>query len=69
MKTQIKELDKQFYELDNMCNSCSNPLPIFDNLTITKRANRYEERLEQTLFFTRQSILSELEKRIIKNFK
>lgn len=36
---------------------------------ILKRANRYEERLEQTLFFTRQSILTELEKRIIKNFK
>lgn len=36
---------------------------------ILKRANRYEERLEQTLFFTRSSILSELEKRIIKNFK
>ena len=36
---------------------------------ILKRANRYEERLGQTLFFTRQSILSEFEKRIIKNFK
>lgn len=36
---------------------------------ILKRATRYEERLEQTLFFTRSSILSELEKRIIKNFK
>lgn len=44
---------------------------IIDTLVglILKRANRYEERLEQTLFFTRQSILSELEKRIIKNFK
>ena len=44
---------------------------ILDTLVglILKRANRYEERLEQTLFFTRQSILSELEKRIIKNFK
>ena len=36
---------------------------------ILKRANRYEERLEETLFFTRNSILSEFEKRIIKNFK
>ena len=36
---------------------------------IIKRANRYEERLEETLFFTRNSILSEFEKRIIKNFK
>ena len=44
---------------------------IIDTLVglILKRANRYEERLEQTLFFTRQSILTELEKRIIKNFK
>ena len=44
---------------------------IIDTLVglILKRANRYEERLEQTLFFTRQSILSELEKRIIRNFK
>lgn len=44
---------------------------IIDTLVglILKRANRYEERLEQTLFFTRRSILSELEKRIIKNFK
>lgn len=44
---------------------------ILDTLVglILKRANRYEERLEQTLFFTRRSILSELEKRIIKNFK
>lgn len=44
---------------------------IIDTLVglILKRANRYEERLEQTLFFTRQSILSEFEKRIIKNFK
>mgnify|MGYP003429844411 FL=1 len=36
---------------------------------IIKRANRYEENLEDTLFFTRNSILSELERRIIKNFK
>lgn len=44
---------------------------IIDTLVglILKRANRYEERLEETLFFTRKSILSELEKRIIKNFK
>lgn len=36
---------------------------------ILKRAYRYEENLEETLFFTKRSILSELEKRIIKNFK
>jgi hypothetical protein len=44
---------------------------ILDSLVglILKRANRYEEKLEQTLFFTKRSILSELERRIIKNFK
>lgn len=48
MKTQIKELDKQFYELDNMCNSCSNPLPIFDNLTITIGSSKYQSPLCKT---------------------
>lgn len=44
---------------------------ILDTLVglILKRANGYEENLEDTLFFTETSILSELKKRIIKNFK
>ena len=48
MKTQIKELDKQFYELDNMCNSCSNPLLIFDNLTITIGSSKYQSPICKT---------------------
>jgi hypothetical protein len=45
MKTQIKELDKQFYELDNMCNFCSNPLPIFDKQVITIGNSKYQSPL------------------------
>lgn len=48
MKTQIKELDKQFYELDNMCNSCSNQLPIFDKQIITIGNSKYQSPLCKT---------------------
>ena len=48
MKTQIKELDKQFYELDNMCNACSNPLPIFDKQIITIGNSKYQSPLCKT---------------------
>ena len=48
MKTQIKELGRQFYELDNLCNFCSNPLPIFDNLTITIGNSKYQPPLCKT---------------------
>lgn len=41
MKTQIKELDRSYYDLDNMCNSCSNPLPIDNKQTINIGSNRY----------------------------
>jgi len=41
MKTQAIELDRQVYDMDNMCNSCSNPLPIFDKIIVTIGNNKY----------------------------
>ena len=48
MKTQIKELDRQYYELVNLCNFCSNPLPVFDRLTITIGSSKYQSPLCKT---------------------
>ena len=45
---QTKELDREFYELDNMCNNCSNPLPIFEKLTITIGNSKYQSPLCKT---------------------
>ena len=41
MKTQIKELDHKFYDIDSMCNSCDNPLPIFDKIVVTIGNSKY----------------------------
>ena len=67
----ILGINKDGVEIATLLSEESLVIYIIDTLVglILKRANRYEERLEQTLFFTRQSILTELEKRIIKNFK
>lgn len=48
MKTQIKELDKHYYELDNMCNVCCDPLPILDKLIITIGNSKYQSPLCKT---------------------
>ena len=48
MKTQIKELDRQYYELDNLCNFCDCPLPVFDKLTITIGSSKYQSPLCKT---------------------
>lgn len=41
MKVQAKELDYKYYDLDNMCNSCGNPLPVFEKIVISIGSNRY----------------------------
>ena len=48
MKAQIKELDRQYYELDNLCNFCDYPLPVFDKLTITIWKSKYQSPLCKT---------------------
>jgi len=45
MKIQVKELDYKYYDLDNMCNSCSNPLPMFESIIVTIGKNRYKSPL------------------------
>lgn len=45
MKTEIRQLERDFYDCDNMCNSCSSPLPIFDMLTIKIGNSRYKSPL------------------------
>lgn len=53
MKTQIKELDRQYYELDNLCNFCNNHLPVFDKLTITIGSSKYQSPLCKTCLYER----------------
>jgi hypothetical protein len=45
MKTQIKELDYKYYDMDNMCNSCSNPLPILKKIIVMIGNTKYHSPL------------------------
>jgi hypothetical protein len=42
MKTQIKELDQ---DMDNMCDSCSNPLPVFKKIIVMIGNSKYHSPL------------------------
>ena len=45
MKSQIKELDHKLYDIDSICNSCDNPLPLFDTIVIKIGNNKYKSPL------------------------
>jgi hypothetical protein len=45
MKTEIRQLERDFYDYDNMCNSCDNPLPLFDTIVIKICSNKYKSPL------------------------